>query len=414
METSRRHLLRSLGAATAAGAVAGCPLRDGESCRSAADSLETTVADGDRPGLDALEGAWPMRYNDAGATGYAAEAGPRADVERRRVFEGGGSFFPSLVVGGGRVYVTSRGAELLALDPAGPGVEWRYDRLDPGGSAAAVAADRGLVLVASGNGLHAVDAATGERRWLLEGPQLAPDGVVLLADDTAFASTWEAVVAVDLETGERRWRADGAYLEAVADGRVYASVEPGVHAVDAADGSTLWRNEDVEAPGAVAVRDDTVYVGGGGEWGHLYEDPGRLEALDVADGSERWTFRSDETEHFRSPAVAPDSVALASVYRNVYVLDREGGERRWCADFGPRGFEAPAVGDDALYLAAEDVVQARRLDDGDPLWTYRVDADERLDRDVGDFYHHQAVSDGVLFVAGLGRRGLVVDAFLEG
>lgn len=413
MDITRRDLLRSIGAATVADGAAGCTLGYRDQCRSAVDSLETTVAAGDRSNLDALDGTWPMRYNDAAATGYAAEAGPRAGVQRRRVFAGEGSFFPSLVVGDGRAYVTSRRAELLALDPVAPAVDWRYDGLVSGGSAAAVARDRDLVVVVSGNGLHAVDASTGDRRWLLEGRQFAPDGVVLVADDSAYASTWEEVLAVDLETGEERWRADGAYLEAVADGRVYASVEPGVHAVDAADGSTRWRNEAVEGPGAVAVRDDTVYVGGGGEWGHLYDDPGRLEALDVANGDRRWTFESDDTEHFRSPAVGPERVAIGSVYRNLYVLDREGGERRWCADVGPRGLQAPAIGDDALYLVAEDVVQARRLDDGEPLWTYRVDTDERLDRDVGDFYHHQAVSDGVLFVAGLGRRGLVVDAFLE-
>lgn len=63
--------------------------------------------------------------------------------------------------------MTSRRAELLALDPVAHAVVWRYDGLDSGGSAAAVAGDRGLVLVVSGNGLHAVDATTGDRRWPL-------------------------------------------------------------------------------------------------------------------------------------------------------------------------------------------------------------------------------------------------------
>lgn len=410
-DVTRRRLLRSVAGAAVAGGVAGCTFGRRESCRSARE-FESTVSGGGRVGIDPPSGAWPMRYNDAAATGYTEAAGPQRDVERRRVFAGEGSFFPSVVVGDGRLYVTSRRAELLAVDPAG-GVEWRYERLAAGGASAAVLEDRGLVLAASANGLHAVDAATGDRRWLLEGPTFARDGVVLAEGDAAYANTWEEVIAVDVETGEERWRVDAAYLEAVADGRVYASVEPGIRAVAAADGRPLWRNDEVEGPGAVGVRDGTVYVAGGGQWGHLYDDPGRVDALDAADGTRQWEFRSDETEHFRSPAVAPGAVAVGSVYRHLYVLDPDGGDRRWCAEFGPRGLEAPAIGDDAVYVVAEDVVQARRLDDGEPLWTHRVDPDERLDREALDFYHHQALVDGVLVVVGLGRRGLVVDAFLE-
>lgn len=64
MDVTRRDLLRSVSPATVAGGAAGCTLGYRDQCRPAADSLETTVAAGDRSDLDALDGTWPMRYNE--------------------------------------------------------------------------------------------------------------------------------------------------------------------------------------------------------------------------------------------------------------------------------------------------------------------------------------------------------------
>lgn len=123
-----------------------------------------------------------MRHNDAGTTGYAAASGPERDVERRRLFAGPGSFYPSVVVGDGRLYVTSRAGRLLAVDPAEPRVDWRYDEVSEGGATAAVA--DGLVLVAARNGLHALDAATGDVRWRRD-EQFDAEELLLVADGTA-------------------------------------------------------------------------------------------------------------------------------------------------------------------------------------------------------------------------------------
>lgn len=410
MDISRRRLLGSLGATAAVSGGAGCTFGRGEECATVEDSLETTVADGSSVGIDPLADAWPMRYNDAGGTGYTDGAGPRRDVEHRRLFTGEGGFFPSIVVGNGRVYVTSRRAELLAIDPTDGSVDWRYDQLDAGGSTAAVTDD--LVVVVSRNGLHALDATGGEQRWRLEGPQFSGEGIVLVEDDTAYADTWEQTLAVDVATGEVNWRIDAPHLGAVADGRVFLNDWGRLRAVDASDGRTLWQLDEARSEDAVAVRDGTVYISSSGDT-HFGDVPARVYALDAADGSEQWQFRTDPTGSFRSPAIAPDALAMGSYGGDVFVLDREDGRQRWCANFGRWDVAAPAIGDDALYVVTGDVVQARRLEDGEPLWTKLVDEDQVFSREERDFYHQQALVDGFLLVVGYGPQGLVIDAFLE-
>lgn len=411
MAVSRRRLLQSLGATAVTSGIAGCSFGRGNMCPSVEDSLDTTVDDTSRTGLGPLTDAWPMRYNDAAATGYTDAPGPQSDVERRRLFTGEGSFFPSVVVGNSRVYVTSRRAELLALDPVDGSIDWRYEQLGTGGASAAVTDE--FVLLASRNGLHAVDAATGDQQWVLD-ESADSEGLVLVEDGTVYANTWDGIVAVAIETGEVLWRVGGHSLGAVADGRVYTSDDTGLQVVDAADGHDLWHNEDVDGL-AVAVRDGTVYTSTSADT-HFANEPGRVYGLDTTDGSQQWRVRNPGAESSNAPAVAPGVLVLGSGYGGtVHALNRANGQQRWCADFGIRRVVTPAIGDNVLYVMAADVIQARRLDDGVPLWTSRVAADEQLGRDEEEpeFYHRLALSGDVLLAVGYGRRGLAVDAFVE-
>lgn len=413
MKVSRRRLLQSLGTTSVMSGLAGCVFGRGKTCPAAEDSLSTTV-DTTQTSLDPLDEAWPMGRNDAAGTGYTDRAGPQRDVEHSRLFTGAGSFYPSVVIGNGRVYVTSRQAELLALDPVSGNVDWRYEQVDSGGARAAVMDD--LILVTSRNGLHAVETATGGQRWRLDE---AFDGEqnLLIDDRTAYTSTQEEIVAVDIDTGEVNWRVGGYSLGAVADSRVYISVGTGLQVVAAEDGRNLWHTDDENIVGeTVAVRDGTVYTNGGAQWGHLFSDPGRLYALDTADGSQQWLFQDDETQGFESLAVAPDIIAFSTGYgSNLHVLDRQNGQQRWCVDFRSRRVAPVVIAEDVIYVVAGDAIQARRADNGDPLWTKQVDADERLggDDDEPEFYHHHALSGDVLIAVGYGKQGLVVDAFVE-
>lgn len=411
MDAFRRRLLQFLSAPTVGSAVAGCPAGYRNPCTRAEDSLDATVPES-TGGVGPLSDAWPMRHNDAGTTGYAAASGPERDVERRRLFAGPGSFYPSVVVGDGRLYVTSRAGRLLAVDPAEPRVDWRYDEVSEGGATAAVA--DGLVLVAARNGLHALDAATGDVRWRRD-EQFDAEELLLVADGTAYAATPDGILAVDVATGEVARRITAESLGAVADGRLYLATGNGLAVASVDGGPILWRDEEVEGD-AVAVSDGTAYVAGGAQWGHLREDPGVLEAFDAADGTRKWTFDSEKTQGLLAPAVAPDAVVVSDGYGStVHVLDRADGQRRWCANFGSGHVTTTVVTDDVCYVIAGAAVQARRLEGGEPLWTHRTPSEEQLgaEGDEPEFYHQHALVDGVLLAAGYGRPGVVVDAFVE-
>lgn len=174
---------------------------------------------------------------------------------------------------------------LSGLDPAAGGVLWRaslppgrvlpflaladerlFVSLDDGRVAAYAAADGrllwaggsegrphlvtarqlgdGALVLATGDGVVALDAATGEPRWRaqLAGHPLDP----VVADGVVYARLFEgAVVALELADGRPRWRADvGLYrlstLAAPGDGRLYLSGWGGIVALDAGTGALLW------------------------------------------------------------------------------------------------------------------------------------------------------------------------------
>jgi outer membrane protein assembly factor BamB len=97
------------------------------------------------------------------------------------------------------------------------------------------------VLIGSAeNGLYALDAATGERRWLFPtgSPVLTAPAV---ADDRVYVSSGSTLYAIDLETGVAHWSypAGDRILtsSAVVDGVVYFGSRDGFLYAIAGDGS---------------------------------------------------------------------------------------------------------------------------------------------------------------------------------
>lgn len=217
---------------------------------------------------------------------------------------------------GDRLYVGDRGGTLRALSPDGDRC-WRVDRgplvegigLGRSPSASSKPAVAGDLVHAvytredtdpDRGRLVAHDRADGSVRWEYAfEPGNRPVRAPAVADGTVYLPGGEALHAVDAATGERRWRyavsaGDGVSTPAVRDGSVYVCAK-NVHALDAADGTERWRFVD-EAVGDTFTRLQPLYAAPLAAGGRIYAG---LGALDAATGEPRWgEFGNDPESAF--------------------------------------------------------------------------------------------------------------------
>jgi len=149
----------------------------------------------------------------------------------------------------------------------------------------------GVVFVGAGDGgFHAIDAASGAKRWRFETRGRVRGGAALAGTRVVFGSTDQHLYALERADGREAWRFDtGAVIETtpvVHDGRVLIGNRGyGLHAIDAANGTLAWKQfwwgSWVESVPVVA--DGTLYIGS--------SDLRRVSAIDPATGNLRW--RSD-------------------------------------------------------------------------------------------------------------------------
>jgi|AntRauTorcE11898_2_1112593.scaffolds.fasta_scaffold00001_170 outer membrane protein assembly factor BamB len=164
------------------------------------------------------------------------------------------------------------------------------------------------------------------------------------ADAEDDAGERDGVVALDAETGDERWRSDEvpevSEVRAIGHGLVFVTTfERRLVALDVADGSRRWtvrsapksryeRETGTSPPGfdPVAVGPDRLFA--------RYDDPsdrpGRIAALDPETGEELWTHapadespRTDGHFWFTGPTVVGDRVLVTANERNEWSVLRE-------------------------------------------------------------------------------------------
>jgi glucose dehydrogenase len=134
-------------------------------------------------------------------------------------------------------------------------------------------------------GLDALDAGTGEVLW---GFGSGMSGPAAVADDVVYVGSSDGAYALDAATGDERWlfHTDGWFASpVVVDGVVYVTshVIPGneyyIHALDAATGEERWRFQTGGTISPPAVANGIAYISSGD--GYVY-------ALDTTTLEERW------------------------------------------------------------------------------------------------------------------------------
>lgn len=157
--------------------------------------------------------------------------------------------------------------------------------------------------------VSALDAADGAIRW--QRPIEGWGGVAVVGDGVLVVAQGEHLRALDVATGSERWSAwtgEGTYRVSIADGLVFAPVrDRGEGRVEAgialsarrvSDGRVLWRVPWDSWAHGFAVTGSTV-IASGGQW---ESSSGELVALDTRTGDLRWDGFGVNT----SPAGAAD------------------------------------------------------------------------------------------------------------
>lgn len=328
---ARRRFLQSVGAGVAAG-FSGCvaaPQFTGRLDPLAPTALDETAVAQFRGGLAnrghveasiptsvRVDWSLPVNRGDHTAAKSTPVAVPGGDV---------------LVAGDtGRIRRVSPGGTVrwtAAVDPASRGVH----------GTPAVA--NGAVYVGAYDGaMYAFDLATGERLWRTAIGDAIGSSPVYFNGNCYVAVEYHApsgsVAAVDARSGELRWidrrPTDHPHSTLALDrdaGRLVVGSNDGVcYAWTFPDLDRAWTFEtDGPIKGPVATVDGLAVFG---SWDH------RVYALDLDDGTETWSFEA-AADVMSGPAITPDgTVAIGSHDGNVYALTAADGTERWRFDTG--------------------------------------------------------------------------------
>ncbi|MFF9661127.1 PQQ-binding-like beta-propeller repeat protein [Streptomyces althioticus] len=303
----------------------------------------------------------------------------------------------------------------------------------------------GLVL-ASGSPLAALDTATGKRKWSLPGGAVS-GAPLLLGKDTLYLASSRydgTVTGYDPASGKETWRSrlGAGYRQprpvAVDDTQVYViaeileddgssktnviaaldsgtgriawkeqrdlgTMQNGIHAAvrgrhlvytdfkknltvrDTVTGGQVWTRKTTKTNyGSFAVHEDLVIVPQGNV----------LQAFDLADGTEKWTLKSQRFDLFKEPAVLEDVLYIADSARKVRAVDPRTGKVLWQSTaLADAVLQVPRqyvkVGDTlfgATDLDAKGGIIAMDAKTGDVRWTFNDGS--------GDHHAWLAATDG--------------------
>lgn len=339
---------------------------------------------------------------------------------------------------------------LAGYDPAGTGtnpdatgpadgveIAWSHDATDWfRGTAAPILADGTLFAV--GEGLLALDPATGEKRFGTPGPYYSSPTVAratIYRTDTVATTGAGGVVGLnasggvevpilDRQFGGERWTqagttSSGPSLLGSLGPSFGKSVDPPTPvtaagtivsplsgtttllALDPDDGEVRWRHtHPADSPPSgtynrPAIAEGVVYATA---WPYV------VDAFDVETGERRWGRKLDE-QMVMAP-IATDEGILVQTRNGVRLLDREDGSRLWIRDLDSNVTEStPAVADGRIYAASQqESLYALDLATGETVWSRPFQGPSRPVVADGVVYAVRSQHELLGFDAATGKR----------
>lgn len=251
---------------------------------------------------------------------------------------------PPLASDGWRVFVSTREGALRAFDPSGAPV-WRRD-----GRPARLAAGPGILVLRQADGtLVSLDPETGATRWTSSSG--VTGGLPPVVDLDRVLVAGDGIAALDVATGRSLWSFPGSPVASslpVSSGPwvLVGEADGTLRCRDRATGLPLWayRTGGVLHASPVVDADQRAFVG---------TTDRRFLALDVTKGRLRWRWKVG-VDVQSAGAVLRHTVLFASFEDVLYALKRSNGHMIWRAPLPSRPLSGPIlVGDSVLQACYE-------------------------------------------------------------
>jgi tetratricopeptide (TPR) repeat protein len=229
----------------------------------------------------------------------------------------------------------------------------------------------GTVYFTTSDGLlHAVDAATGQKRWAVKHPVWGPSAPAVGEGVVCAGGRGESLVAYAVAGGTELWRFSAAGWFAtppvIGAGRVYALCwDDHLYVLNAHTGRLLWKYRGERGKGLTtppAVAGGRIFAGSRVYRQTEVEQTGgyAMLALSAEDGSEVWRFYT-ERHIFTPPAEAGDALFFGSNDGLFYALDAASGEEYWRMQVKSRAVtQARVAGDVVCFGGRDGIIHAVR------------------------------------------------------
>lgn len=325
---------------------------------------------------------------------------------------------------GGIVYVGIDGWDdgLHALDAVTGELLWKYETESSVTSSPTVA--NGVVYFGSyDQSLYALDAATGDLLWRYKTSDAVYSTPAVANGVVYFGSNDTHLYAVDAATGDLKWRyeTEGSVRSSptVANGIVYFGGpyrDGHLYALNASNGELLWKYEASHGTtfattvSSATVTNGVVYFGLTGAVGFIGSDSYRMYALNASNGNLLWIY-SPEDHVESSPAVSDGIVYFGSEDRRMYALDAATGKLLWRYKTGNTSFTSPAVADGVVYFGSGDNhLYALDASNGEMVWRYETEDSVNSSPAVGNGVVYFGSDDDHLYAvaaSAIGEHGSI-------
>jgi outer membrane protein assembly factor BamB len=285
---------------------------------------------------------------------------------------------------GGAIYFVmgdwNRNYTLFACDGISGKELWRYAFRgwpDPSNIGPWFVVQQGMCLAVEESAISRLDPQSGNLLWrfptsasLLQTPAVSRDGVIYIGDAD------EMLAALRADDATVLWRIllnqPITAPPLINEDVVVVGMNEHVHAVSPSDGALIWRvrltkdYSDVSlGMNPVAVLDSTLYVLA--QYKYAEDNAGQAQAFDTRDGSLLWRSETPWVGYYAELlGIVDELLYIGGIDGGTCVaLNRQDGREVWYTKGGEY-----LVTPKAVFQTVNSGVEALRLVDGTPLWSF--------------------------------------------